>query len=82
MSASTTDPLQLLTTAQVAALMGMSPGWVTKQRKSGRITPHPGLGRSVRYTRRAVEKLQASLRKASRPEAPHLAAVVEMRRAS
>ncbi|MER7278334.1 helix-turn-helix domain-containing protein [Dactylosporangium sp. NPDC000244] len=66
------DPLQLLTTAEVAGLMRMSGSWVAQQRKAGRITPQPGLGRSVRYTRAAVAALQASLHQ---PRQRHLRAV-------
>lgn len=71
------DPLQLLTTAEVAALMRMSTGWVTKQRKSGAL-PHVPVGRTVRFRRSAVEALQAQLADFGQPE-PELAQVIHLR---
>lgn len=74
------DPLQLLTTAEVAALMRKSTGWVTKQRKSNAL-PHLQVGRAVRYYRADVEAFIGTFT----PNAiamPGLAQVIELRRAS
>jgi hypothetical protein len=82
MNAPTTDPLRWLTTADVADFCQMSKRWVEQQRKAGRITPIPGLGRAVRYTRADVEELQASLQKTTQPEPVQLAQVIEIRPAA
>jgi excisionase family DNA binding protein len=51
------DPLQLLTTAEVAALWGVSCGWVTKRRRSGALRCVTD-GRLIRFRLADVERFQ------------------------
>ncbi len=46
---------ELLTADQVAAMLGMTPGWVYQQSRLGRI-PTVSLGRYRRYRREAIEE--------------------------
>jgi excisionase family DNA binding protein len=45
---------RLLTAAEVAALLGVKPGWVYAQARAGRI-PHVRLGRYTRFLGTSVE---------------------------
>jgi excisionase family DNA binding protein len=54
------DPLQMLTAAEVAALMRHSEGWVRRQYREGRLR-YLRSGRSVRFRRADVEAFQQSL---------------------
>jgi excisionase family DNA binding protein len=78
LNAPTADPLQLLTVADVAALMRMSERWVEARYSDGTLR-HLKLGKAVRFRRSAVEALQSTFD----PDAEsQLAQVIEMRRAS
>jgi excisionase family DNA binding protein len=70
------DPLQLLTVADVAALMRRSTGWVRKQYRNGVLTCLRD-GRSIRFRRADIEAFQASLD----PDVkPRLAQVIDLHR--
>jgi excisionase family DNA binding protein len=73
---STPDPLQLLTTADLCALLRRSPGWVRKQRKSGAL-PYLQDGRSIRFRRADVEAFLETLQPGA-----HLAPVIWLRPAA
>jgi excisionase family DNA binding protein len=73
------DPLQLLTTAEVAALFRRSRGWVKAKRDAGDL-PYLRDGRDIRFRRADVERFQKTL---EQPETRvRLAAVVPIGRAA
>jgi excisionase family DNA binding protein len=64
MAADGYDPLQLLTTAEVAALFRRSQGWVKAKRNAGDL-PYLRDGRGIRFRRVDVERFQQTLQPAA-----------------
>lgn len=70
------DPLQLLTVADVAALMRRSERWVREQYRNGTLTCIRD-GRNIRFRRPDIAAFQASLGPNTKPR---LAQVIDLHR--
>jgi excisionase family DNA binding protein len=58
------DPFELLTAAEVATWLRMTPAWVYAQTRANKI-PHVSLGRYVRYRRSAVAEWMAEIERST-----------------